>query len=139
VLAEVLASAALPGSLDLVVALVQTLNNVIQTSAASDAVDVVFIEQSLMSAISNVAENISVCRHIVILTREINVTLGSPELVSRCGSLGGSSRPDSKCVSFNLEIAHAHILSSCQQSSDVPASIAVNGYTNSSQSRVSLA
>ncbi|KAF9021672.1 hypothetical protein BDZ89DRAFT_1137818 [Hymenopellis radicata] len=59
VLAEVLAAATLPGSLDIIIALVQTLNNVIQSSTTSDFVDVAFIEQSLMTAVANVADKVT--------------------------------------------------------------------------------
>ncbi|KAJ7762738.1 hypothetical protein DFH07DRAFT_813302 [Mycena maculata] len=56
-LAEVLGSIPLPGSLDLVSRLLETLHNVIQSSTSTD-VDISYIEQSLMSAVENAAEKI---------------------------------------------------------------------------------
>ncbi|KIY65181.1 hypothetical protein CYLTODRAFT_357230 [Cylindrobasidium torrendii FP15055 ss-10] len=59
VLAEVLAGVNIPGSFDVIVALVHALNNVIQQSMSSEIPDVAFIEQSLMTAISNTAEKVT--------------------------------------------------------------------------------
>ncbi|KAF9268872.1 hypothetical protein L218DRAFT_536645 [Marasmius fiardii PR-910] len=56
-LAEVLASMSLPGSLDLISQLLETLSRVMQSKPAVHT-DVTFIEQSLMSAIDNTAGNI---------------------------------------------------------------------------------
>ncbi|KAJ7630018.1 hypothetical protein DFH06DRAFT_704991 [Mycena polygramma] len=56
-LAEVLASVQLPGSLDLVSRLLETLHNVVQSTASAD-VDISYIEQSLMSAVEHSAEQI---------------------------------------------------------------------------------
>lgn len=58
-LAEVLGSKELPGSLDLLSRLLETLNKVIQ-SPTSTQTDVAFIEQSLMSAIENAAGKVAV-------------------------------------------------------------------------------
>ncbi|KAJ6554556.1 armadillo-type protein [Mycena capillaripes] len=57
-LAEVLASVPLPGSLDLVSRLLETLHNVVQSTASAD-VDISYIEQSLMSAVEHSAEKIA--------------------------------------------------------------------------------
>ncbi|KAJ7756261.1 hypothetical protein B0H16DRAFT_696293 [Mycena metata] len=57
-LAEVLASVALPGSLDLVSRLLETLHNVVQSPTSAD-VDISYIEQSLMSAVEHSAEKIT--------------------------------------------------------------------------------
>jgi U3 small nucleolar RNA-associated protein 10 len=54
-LSEVLASRSLPGSLDLISHLLETLNKVMQ-SVASPQADVTFVEQSLISAIENVGK-----------------------------------------------------------------------------------
>lgn len=59
-LAEVLGTKALPGSLDLITHLLETLNKVVQ-SASPTQVDVSYIEQLLMSAVENAAEKIVVC------------------------------------------------------------------------------
>ncbi|KAJ7452113.1 hypothetical protein B0H11DRAFT_1742292 [Mycena galericulata] len=56
-LAEVLGSIPLPGSLDLVSRLLETLHNVVQSSTPTD-VDISYIEQSLMSAVENSAQKI---------------------------------------------------------------------------------
>ncbi|KAF7326662.1 U3 small nucleolar RNA-associated protein 10 [Mycena venus] len=56
-LAEVLASVPLPGSLDLVSRLLETLHNVVQSTTSAD-VDISYIEQSLMSAVEHSAEKI---------------------------------------------------------------------------------
>ncbi|KAG7447396.1 uncharacterized protein BT62DRAFT_967377 [Guyanagaster necrorhizus] len=58
ILAEVLATASLPGSFDVIVAMVQALSSIIQSSS-SDNVDISFIEQSMMSAIDNVADKVT--------------------------------------------------------------------------------
>jgi U3 small nucleolar RNA-associated protein 10 len=58
-LAEVMASKPLPGSLDLVSRLLETLSKVVQASTSTEA-DVAYIEQSLMTAIENAATNITV-------------------------------------------------------------------------------
>ncbi|KAF7321073.1 U3 small nucleolar RNA-associated protein 10 [Mycena chlorophos] len=57
-LAEVLASIPLPGSIDLVSRLLDTLHNVVQASTQSD-IDISYIEQSLMSAVEHSAEKIT--------------------------------------------------------------------------------
>ncbi|KAF7373573.1 U3 small nucleolar RNA-associated protein 10 [Mycena sanguinolenta] len=57
-LAEVLASVPLPGSLDLVSRLLETLHNVVQSTTSTD-VDISYIEQSLMSAVEHSAEKIT--------------------------------------------------------------------------------
>ncbi|KAJ7178741.1 armadillo-type protein [Mycena crocata] len=56
-LAEVLANIPLPGSLDLVSRLLETLHVVIQSTTSADT-DISYIEQSLMSAVERSAENI---------------------------------------------------------------------------------
>ncbi|KXN83997.1 U3 small nucleolar RNA-associated protein 10 [Leucoagaricus sp. SymC.cos] len=56
--AEILGSKPLPGSLDLVQALLETLSKVIQCSPPSQA-DVNYVEQMLMSAVDSAASNIS--------------------------------------------------------------------------------
>ncbi|KAJ3564821.1 hypothetical protein NP233_g8044 [Leucocoprinus birnbaumii] len=56
-LAEMLGSKPLPGSLDLVSALLDTLSKLIQSSPSSQA-DVNYVEQMLMSAVDNAASNI---------------------------------------------------------------------------------
>ncbi|KAA1474189.1 hypothetical protein DENSPDRAFT_781033 [Dentipellis sp. KUC8613] len=56
-LAEVLSGISLPGSLDLLSCLMDLLNKVANTNAASQA-DTVYVEQLLMSVIENVAANI---------------------------------------------------------------------------------
>ncbi|KAJ7607399.1 hypothetical protein FB45DRAFT_1135460 [Roridomyces roridus] len=55
-LAEVLTSIQLPGSLDLVSRLLETLHNVVQSAPTNT--DVSYVEQSLMSAVENSAEKI---------------------------------------------------------------------------------
>ncbi|KAJ7042839.1 hypothetical protein C8F04DRAFT_1251651 [Mycena alexandri] len=57
-LAEVLAGVALPGSLDLVSRLLETLHNVVQSPTSAD-VDISYIEQSFMSAVEHSAEKIT--------------------------------------------------------------------------------
>ncbi|KAF8192665.1 hypothetical protein K438DRAFT_2017867 [Mycena galopus ATCC 62051] len=57
-LAEVLAGVPLPGSLDLVSRLLETLLNVVQSTSSTD-VDISYIEQSLMSAVEHSAEKIT--------------------------------------------------------------------------------
>jgi U3 small nucleolar RNA-associated protein 10 len=59
-LAEILASVPLPGSLDLVSRLLETLHNVVQSNTSAD-VDMSYIEQSIMSAVEHSAEKITVC------------------------------------------------------------------------------
>ncbi|CAK5279397.1 unnamed protein product, partial [Mycena citricolor] len=74
-LAEVLADMALPGSLDLVSRLLETLHHVVQSNAPAD-VDVSYIEQSLMSAIERSAEKIATLSssiHLDILVELIRV------------------------------------------------------------------
>ncbi|KAJ6578862.1 hypothetical protein DFH09DRAFT_980162 [Mycena vulgaris] len=56
-LAEVLGSMPLPGSLDLISRLLETLHNVVQSTTPTDA-DISYIEQSLMSAVEHSAEKI---------------------------------------------------------------------------------
>ncbi|KAJ7146113.1 hypothetical protein C8R44DRAFT_600928 [Mycena epipterygia] len=56
-LAEVLGSISLPGSLDLVSRLLETLHDVVQSTTPTDA-DISYIEQSLMSAVEHSAEKI---------------------------------------------------------------------------------
>lgn len=58
-LAEILGTKSLPGSLDLVSALLDTLSKVIQSSSGLRA-EANYIEQMLMSAIENAAANIPV-------------------------------------------------------------------------------
>ncbi|KAK0200852.1 hypothetical protein DFS33DRAFT_1386800 [Desarmillaria ectypa] len=58
ILAEVLATTSLPGSFDIIAAMVQALSSVIQSSS-SDNVDISFIEQSMMSAIDNAADKVT--------------------------------------------------------------------------------
>jgi len=58
--AEILGSNPLPGSLELVSALLETLSKLLQIPPTSQA-DVNYAEQMLMSAIDNAASNISVC------------------------------------------------------------------------------
>ncbi|KAJ7222324.1 hypothetical protein GGX14DRAFT_663256 [Mycena pura] len=57
-LAEVLASIPLPGSLDFVSKLLEALHNVVQSTARTD-VDINYIEQALMSAVEHSAEKIA--------------------------------------------------------------------------------
>ncbi|KAK7055439.1 U3 small nucleolar RNA-associated protein 10 [Favolaschia claudopus] len=57
-LAEVLAGIPLPGSLDLVSRLLETLHDVVQSTTSAD-VDISYIEQSLMSAVEHCAEKIT--------------------------------------------------------------------------------
>ncbi|KAJ7270708.1 hypothetical protein B0H12DRAFT_1229192 [Mycena haematopus] len=57
-LAEVLASVPLPGSLDLVSRLLETLHGVVQSTTSTD-VDISYIEQSLMSAVEQSADKIT--------------------------------------------------------------------------------
>lgn len=58
VLAEVLATTSLPASFDVIAAMVQALSSIIQSSS-SDNVDISFVEQSMMSAIDNVADKVT--------------------------------------------------------------------------------
>ncbi|KAK0237018.1 armadillo-type protein [Armillaria nabsnona] len=58
ILAEVLATTSLPGSFDVIAAMVQALSSIIQSSS-SDNVDISFVEQSMMSAIDNVADKVT--------------------------------------------------------------------------------
>ncbi|KAJ7881538.1 hypothetical protein B0H14DRAFT_2565770 [Mycena olivaceomarginata] len=57
-LAEVLASVSLPGSLDLVSRLLENFNNVVYSITSTD-VDISYIEQSIMSAVEHSAEKIT--------------------------------------------------------------------------------
>ncbi|KAJ7769713.1 hypothetical protein B0H14DRAFT_2632727 [Mycena olivaceomarginata] len=57
-LAEVLASVSLPGSLDLVSHLLKNFNNVVYSTTSTD-VDISYIEQSIMSAVEHSAEKIT--------------------------------------------------------------------------------
>lgn len=58
-LAEILGSRPLPGSLDLVSCLLETLNKVVHDTSSS-AADKTYVEQLLMSALENAAVNIPV-------------------------------------------------------------------------------
>lgn len=58
-LAEILGTKPLQGSLNLVSCLLETLSKLIQSASASQ-VDVNYVEQMLMSAIENAASNIPV-------------------------------------------------------------------------------
>jgi hypothetical protein len=58
-LAEVLASVSLPGSLDLVSRLLENFNNVVYSTTSTD-VDIIYIEQSIMSAVEHSAEKVTV-------------------------------------------------------------------------------
>jgi U3 small nucleolar RNA-associated protein 10 len=69
-LAEILGSKPLPGSLDLVSALLETLSRLIQSSPPSQA-DVNYVQQMLMSAIDNAASNIPVCIFMVLCRRQL--------------------------------------------------------------------
>ncbi|KAF7307826.1 U3 small nucleolar RNA-associated protein 10 [Mycena kentingensis (nom. inval.)] len=57
-LAEILASIPVPGSIDFVSRLLETLHNVVQSNNQSD-VDISYIEQSLMSVVEHAAEKIT--------------------------------------------------------------------------------
>lgn len=59
---EVLGTKPLPGSLDLISRLLETLNRVVQ-SASSTSADMSYIEQLLMSAVENAAEKVLVRRN----------------------------------------------------------------------------
>lgn len=59
-LVEILGTKSLPGSLDLISHLLDTLSKVVQTLPATQA-DVSYIEQLLMSAIESAASKIKVC------------------------------------------------------------------------------
>jgi len=59
-LAEILGSNPLPGSLELVSALLETLSKLIQSPPTSQA-DANYVEQMLMSAIDSASSNIPVC------------------------------------------------------------------------------
>lgn len=56
-LAEVLAASALPGSLDLISRLLDTLNSLLHYEAGDKS----YVEQLLMAAIENAAESVVVC------------------------------------------------------------------------------
>lgn len=58
---EVLGTRSLPGSLDLISHLLETLNRVVQSVSPAQA-DVSYVEQLLMSAVENSASKIKVCR-----------------------------------------------------------------------------
>ncbi|KAF7297329.1 U3 small nucleolar RNA-associated protein 10 [Mycena indigotica] len=57
-LAEVLAGISLPGSIELVSRLLETLHSIVQSPAETD-IDISYIEQSLMSAVEHVADKIT--------------------------------------------------------------------------------
>lgn len=59
VLAEVIGSLKVPGSLELVACLLETLSKVV-SNVSPDVADKRYIEQLLMSAIENVVENLAV-------------------------------------------------------------------------------
>lgn len=65
-LTEILGTKSLPGSLDLVSALLDTLNKLIQSSSGSQA-DANYVEQMLMSAIDNAATNIPVRSNLYVV------------------------------------------------------------------------
>jgi len=79
---EVLGSKSLPGSFDLISHLLETLDKVMQ-SVASPQADITFIEQSLMSAVENVAEKVtvSVARRLSKLSVDDVYTQEVPNLV----------------------------------------------------------
>lgn len=58
-LAEILASITLPGSIELISRLLETLNAVVQYASTTQG-DFSFLEQILMSAVENVADKVSV-------------------------------------------------------------------------------
>jgi len=59
-LAEILGTKSLPGSLELTTHLLETLNKVAQSLPAAQA-DVIYIQQLLMSAIESTSSKIKVC------------------------------------------------------------------------------
>jgi U3 small nucleolar RNA-associated protein 10 len=70
-LVEVLVSQSLPGSLDLISSILETLNHIVQNASAAQA-DVSYIEQLLMSAVENVAEKITVKTLLVCSIAPLN-------------------------------------------------------------------
>ncbi|KAF9480276.1 hypothetical protein BDN70DRAFT_905831 [Pholiota conissans] len=69
-LAEILGTKSLPGSLDLISHLLDTLSKVVQTLPATQA-DVSYIEQLLMSAIESTASKIKVCHEVPNLSPSV--------------------------------------------------------------------
>jgi U3 small nucleolar RNA-associated protein 10 len=65
---EVLGTKSLPGSLDLVSCLLETLHNTVQYALSTQA-DLSFVQQLSMSAIENAAEQITV-RYFICLPME---------------------------------------------------------------------
>jgi U3 small nucleolar RNA-associated protein 10 len=63
---EVLEARPLPGSLDLISHLLETLNRVVQSVSPAQA-DVSYIEQLLMSTIESSASKIKVCRYLYLV------------------------------------------------------------------------
>ena len=80
-LAETLAVIPLPGSMDLIIRLLDVLNNVLHYNSPSQG-DKSYVEQLLMSTIENVAERIIVCTGILaMMTRSlINSSQDIPNL-----------------------------------------------------------
>lgn len=80
-------STILPGSLELISRLLETLNQIVQYPPMSQ--DVSFIEQLLMSAIENTAEKVPV-RLSSVLMRSSKSILGGSQSVSERHSAGHS-------------------------------------------------
>ena len=80
-LAETLAAIPLPGSMDLIIRLLDVLNNVLHYDLPSQG-DKNYMEQLIMSTVENVAEKIIVCTDtVVILARSlINLSQDIPNL-----------------------------------------------------------
>jgi U3 small nucleolar RNA-associated protein 10 len=69
-LAEVLGTKSLPGSLELTTHLLETLNKVVQSLPAAHA-DVIYVQQLLMSAIETTSSKIKVCTCPYLLDIEV--------------------------------------------------------------------
>ncbi len=88
-LAEILGTKSLPGSLDLVSALLDTLSKLIQRESTSQA-DVNYVDQMLMSAIDNAASNILVRTFHKMLKRCRRTSSGETKYHTKCYSPGCS-------------------------------------------------
>lgn len=73
-LTETLAAILLPGSMDLIICLLDVLNNVLHYDLPSQG-DKNYMEQLIMSTVENVAEKIIVCTDTVVMAARSLINL----------------------------------------------------------------
>lgn len=80
-LTETLTTISLPGSMDLIIRLLDVLNNVLHYDSPNQG-DKSYVEQLIMSTIENVAENVIVCTDILamLIKSLINLSQDIPNL-----------------------------------------------------------